>query len=291
MDKLIITVTVDSRLTWPNTPHCPVSTDTKAVAQEYIRSVEAGAAIVHTHGSYEKDPTVPDGRRLIKEGWLDIVERIRSQCHPVIQAGLAGRGIKEKSELWDLIRADMNSTAFNAHDEYFHPDPAYPPRELLKLHPIAELKEYARAANEHGVKLEIEAFHTGAFWHIHNLRKEPGILPDPLWITLFIGWPGGSWTPPTSAALQNLVAHLPARANWNMSCMAPEQYWGLIGLTIVLGGHIRIGMEDCPYLEDGTLYKSNAQAVEKAVRMAREMGRQIASPEEARNIIGLKSRR
>lgn len=287
MDKLVITVTVDSRLTWPNCEHCPVSTDTKAVADEYLRSLDAGAAIVHTHGSYEKDPNLPDSRRLIKEGWKEITDRIRTKYNPIVQAGLAGRDIEEKAELWRLVGAEMNSTAFNAHDEFFQPDPAYPARELLKLHPIAELKGYAQAANENGVKLEIEAFHTGAFWHVQNLRKEEGLLPDPLWITLFVGWPGGSWTPPTLPALQNLVDHLPENSNWNMSCMAPREYWSLINHTIAMGGHVRVGWEDCPYLDDGTMYKSTAVAVEKAVRMAREIGREIASPEEARAIIGL----
>ena len=72
-----------------------------------------------------------------------------------------------------------------------------------------------------------------------------------------------------------------------MSCMSPPEYWPLVAATILMGGNVRVGMEDSPYLEDGSLATTNAQLVEKAVRLAREIGREIASPDEARRIIGL----
>lgn len=69
--------------------------------------------------------------------------------------------------------------------------------------------------------------------------------------------------------------------------MEPPVYWSMVAHTIAVGGHVRIGMEDCPYVEDGVYAKTNAELVEKAVRIAREIGREIASPEEARRIVGL----
>ena len=198
--------------------------------------------------------------------------------------------LEQKLELWKDLGADMSSIAFNSHDEYFQPDAAYPANEIYAVHPVSELKQYAQLANEYGVKLEIEAFHTGAFWNISKLREEPGLLPDPLWITLFLGWPGGSWTPPTAAGLQYLVNNLPPRANWNMSCMDPSVYWSIVAHSIALGGNVRIGMEDCPYLENGEFATTNALLVEKAVRIAQEVGRAIASPEEARRMTGLPER-
>ena len=215
MDKLIITVTCDSKMSFPGNPNCPEPSDTQAVADEYVRGVNAGAAIAHTHGSYTSDPEIqPDGRKLqipVVEGWHDIVGRIRSAGDPILQFGLASMRLEQKLELWKDLGADMSSIAFNSHDEYFQPDPAYPANEVYAVHPVSELKQYARLANEYGVKLEIEAFHTGAFWNINKLREEPGLLSDPLWITLFLGWPGGSWTPPTAAGLQYLVNNLPPR--------------------------------------------------------------------------------
>ena len=294
MDKLIITVTCDSKMSFPGNPNCPEPSDTQAVADEYVRGVNAGAAIAHTHGSYTSDPEIqPDGRKLqipVVEGWHDIVGRIRSAGDPILQFGLASMRLEQKLELWKDLGADMSSIAFNSHDEYFQPDPAYPANEVYAVHPVSELKQYARLANEYGVKLEIEAFHTGAFWNINKLREEPGLLSDPLWITLFLGWPGGSWTPPTAAGLQYLVNNLPPRANWNMSCMDPSVYWSVVAHSIALGGHVRIGMEDCPYLENGEFATTNARLVEKAVRIAQEVGRAIASPDEARQMTGLPER-
>ena len=135
------------------------------------------------------------------------------------------------------------------------------------------------------MKLEIECFSTGAYWAIGKIRsgdfwtdegvreQEPGLLADPLWLTLFFGWDGQSWSPPTVRSLQYMVDNLPPNANWSMSCMEPPVYWSMVAHTIAVGGHVRIGMEDCPYLQDGAYAKTNAELVEKAVRIAREIGR------------------
>jgi 3-keto-5-aminohexanoate cleavage enzyme len=70
--------------------------------------------------------------------------------------------------------------------------------------------------------------------------------------------------------------------------MDPPTFWQIITQAILLGGHVRVGMEDSPYLDNGrTFARSNAELVEKTVRIARELGREIASPEEARKITGL----
>ena len=303
MDKLVITVTTDSTGSYPRNPYLTPCTDARGVAEEYLRALDAGAAIVHTHGAYTHDPVIqPDGRKLSipdMQGWRDISERIRARFDPIMQFGMASMRLEQKLELWETLRPDMSSINFNSHDEYFQPDPEYPPFSVYSVHPINELREYARLAKERGVKLEIECFSTGAFWAIGKIRsgdfwtdegvreQEPGLLADPLWLTLFFGWDGQSWAPPTVRALQYMVDNLPPNANWSMSCMEPPVYWSMVAHTIAVGGHVRIGMEDCPYLEDGVYARTNAELVEKAVRIAREIGRDIASPEEARRIVGL----
>jgi 3-keto-5-aminohexanoate cleavage enzyme len=180
----------------------------------------------------------------------------------------------------------MMSYAFVAHDEYFHPDPAYPPVELYALHPRHELAEFAAAARAHGVKPEVECFNTGAFFNIEHIRGR-GLLDDPVWATLFFGWGGGGWTPPTHDAVLYMVDHLPPDVNWSVSVMDPATQWKLVPLVIAMGGHVRVGWEDNPYLPDGELAASNAELVEVVVQMARLIGREIASPQEAREISGL----
>jgi 3-keto-5-aminohexanoate cleavage enzyme len=71
--------------------------------------------------------------------------------------------------------------------------------------------------------------------------------------------------------------------------MEPPNYWAMVAHTIAIGGHVRIGMEDCPFVEDGVYAKTNAELVEKAVRIAREIGREVASPGEARRIVGIET--
>ena len=291
MDKLIITVTVDSTMSYPGNPLCPPTEDTTAVAEEYIRAVNAGASITHIHGVHNLEHEIQaDGRRLSKtnfEGWRDLQEKIKAGCDPIMQFGIASARFDEKVRLMDL-HPDMMSIAFNAHDEFFQPDPAYAANEMYASHPRDELVGYSRAAIEKGVKVEVESFHTGAFWNMEFVAKQ-GLLPEPIYTTLFLGWAGGCWTPPTPKALIDLVDHLPKGhvINWNTSVMDPPTQWQILTKAIMMGGHVRVGWEDNPYLEDGTLAQTNALLVEKIVRIARELNREVASPAEARQIIGL----
>jgi len=292
MDKLIITVAADCGAQWPGNPYyVPPAKDVKPLSDEYVRAVNAGAAVVHIHGvRFVEKEIQADGKRVSRidfDGWKAMQDRILSQCKPVMQFGVAAARINERIHLMDL-KPDMMSIVFTAHDEYFHNNPEYPPTEMLALHPREELVEYGKATLERGIKPDIESFYTGAFFNIRHIASM-GLLKEPLWTSLFF-WPGGNWTPPTLKSLMNFVEHLPSELaiNWNCCAMDPANYWQMITMSIMLGGHVRVGWEDCPYLDNRvTLAKTNALLVEKVVRIARELGREIASPEEARQIIGL----
>jgi 3-keto-5-aminohexanoate cleavage enzyme len=289
MDKLIITVTVDSSMSYPGNPNMPPIEDLETIADEYVRSVEAGASIVHHHGiHYLEKEFAADGRKLSKidhEGWRELTERIRARCSPIVQFGIASARMEEKIKLFELA-PEMMSYAFNVHDEFFQPDPNFPANEMYALHPRDELETFCRAAKEAGVKTEVESFYTGAFWNLQFIRRM-GLLDDPIWTTLFLGWAGGAWTPPTPDALLYMVHHLPENVNWNVSVMDPPTHWGILSQAIAMGGHVRVGWEDNPYLPDGTLAGSNAELVEVAVSMARNVGREVATPDEARVITGV----
>lgn len=290
MDKLIITVTVDSTMSYPGNPNMPAIEDVDAVGQQYIDAVNAGASLCHHHGIHYLEPEMQaDGKKLSRidhDGWARLTDKIRSVgTDPIIQFGIASARLEEKIKLMALD-PDMMSYAFNVHDEYFRPDPAFPPNEMYALHPRDELEEFSRAALEHGVKPEIECFYTGAFWNLEFIRKM-GLLPDPIWATLFFGWQGGAWTPPTPDALIYMVNHLPQGVLWNVSVMDPVAQWKLLPQAIAMGGHVRVGWEDNPYLPNGELSRSNAELVEIVVGMAKAIGREVATPEEARAITGL----
>jgi 3-keto-5-aminohexanoate cleavage enzyme len=289
MDKLIITVTCDSSMSYPGNPYMPPIEDVEPMARQYIDAVNAGASLVHHHGVHYLEPEIQsDGRKLSKtdfDGWRRLTELIRAEVDPIVQFGIASARLEEKVRLMTL-QPEMMSYAFNAHDEYFQPDPAYPANEMYALHPRDELESFCRSALEHDVKPEVESFYTGAFWNLEFIRRK-GLLRDPVWTTLFLGWQGGAWTPPTHESLLYLVHHLPPRVNWNVSVMDAETQWRILPLAIGMGGHVRVGWEDNPYLPNGEVARHNAQLVEAIVRVAREMGREVATPDEARAIVGL----
>ncbi len=289
MDDLVITVTVDSSMSYPGNPYMPAIEDTDAVAAEYIRAIDAGASLVHHHGVHHLEEAIAsDGKKLSHidfDGWRDVTDKIRAARDPIMQFGIASARLEAKVRLMGLA-PDMMSYAFNVHDEYFRPDPAYPPNEMYSLHPRDELLAFCKAAHEHQVKPEIECFYTGAFWNLEFVRAQ-GLLDDPVWATLLVGWPGGAWTPPTQDSLLYLVRNLPPGCNWNLSVMDSRAQWPLVAMAIGMGGHVRVGWEDNPYLPDGSLAKTNAQLVEVVVRMAECIGRPVASPDDARRIVGI----
>jgi 3-keto-5-aminohexanoate cleavage enzyme len=288
MEDLIITVTCDSTMSYPGNPNMPAIEDTEAVGQQYVDAVNAGASICHHHGVHHLETEMgADGKKLSTidlDGWQAVTDKIRSVgTDPIIQYGIASARLPEKIELMKQ-GPDMMSYAFNVHDEYFRPDPTFPANEMYSLHPRDELEAASRAALEHNVKLEIECFYSGAFWNLDFIRNQ-ALLENPVWATLFFGWQGGAWTPPTAKSLIYLVDHLPENVNWNVSIMDPEKQWDLIAMAIGMGGHVRVGWEDNPYLPNGELSSSNAQLVENVVKMAETMGRRIATPASARKIV------
>jgi 3-keto-5-aminohexanoate cleavage enzyme len=291
MEKLVITVTCDSTMSYPRNPHNPKGVE--ALADEYIRSVNAGAAICHLHGPYTVDEKIrADGTKLSDldiPGWLRLKTLITDRVKPIIQYGIANGRFPQRVELMKQ-HPEMMSICFNAHDECFQPDPDYPPVELYGIHDRAELENYCRLTKQYNIKPEVESFHYGAVWNAQRMIHK-GILDTPVWTTFFLGWPGGCWTPSTVKALQYMNDHKPGNFNYSVSDMDPPTYWQVITQSILLGGHVRVGMEDSPYVDNGrTFARSNAELVDKAVRIAREVGREIASPEEARRITGLEPR-
>jgi len=294
VDKLVITAACDSRVSYPSNHRCLPSTreNVPGIADEYIRCLNAGAAIAHLHGVRHLEGEMQeDGKKLSRidvDGWSEMTQLIRQGADGIIQYGIAGARLSDRVPLMAL-RPEMMSVAFNSHDEYFQPDPEYPPNAIYATHPLEELRGYAAAAAEHDVKIEVESFHSGAIWNLRRLQAE-GLLPAPVWTTLFLDWAGGSWTPPEERALLYMTSILPEGVNFNVSVMSPERQWQLLAMTIGLGGHVRVGYEDNPYLTPGNLAESNARLVEKIVEIATILGREIASPDEAREIIGLRAR-
>ena len=174
----------------------------------------------------------------------------------------------------------MISTCFNAHDECFNYEPGKPPVELYGLHNREELAEYCNVTSELGTKIEVEAFHYGGVWNAMRMMETRNMEPA-VWVTFFLGWKGGCWTPPTVQAMTYMADHLPAGLHLEHIVMDPEHAVEGLTAAVMMGGHVRVGMEDNPFLTAGEYARSNAELVDKIVRIARE----VATPDEARAVL------
>ncbi len=226
MDKLIVTVTCNSTMSYPSNPNNPTSRGLEAVAAEYVRGVNAGASICHLHGPYTVDEKIrEDGTKLSDldiPGWRRLRDGILAECDAIIQYGIANGRFQQRKALIEDQRPDMLSTCFNAHDECFDYEPGREPVELYAIHDREELREYCELTEKLGVKIEVEAFHYGGVWNAMRMRDK-GLLKDPIWVTFFLGWKGGCWTPPTVQAMTYMADHRPEGFVWNTSVMDPDR--------------------------------------------------------------------
>jgi 3-keto-5-aminohexanoate cleavage enzyme len=286
MDELIITAACDCLTTWPSNPHMPARGDTEPLADQFVSAFDAGASILHHHCVVHHDDAT--GRpRIDLDGWRRTTDILRERAPgALMHYGIAGIMPPDKRVLMEEQRPELMSTHTEPHDTHFAPDPSGRRMDIYTTYPRELLLEVARDSLELGTKIESECFTTGSYWTMQFLMDED-LLPEPRWATIFLGWPGGTWTPPTADALHYMVRHLPPGTNWNLSIMDPVASWELIPLAIEMGGHVRVGWEDNPYLPNGEIAADNGRLVEIVVSLATSLGREVASPARAREIVGV----
>ncbi len=140
-----------------------------------------------------------------------------------------------------------------------------------------------RLAQEQGIKPEFEIFHAGQFWLMEHVLAA-GLATEPYWVQLVMGVQNGNF--PTPMDVLDLVNALPDGSLFSVIGVGPHQL-PLTTLSILLGGHVRVGMEDNVYFRRGEKATSNAQFVERVVQIAGALGREIATPADAREMLGI----
>ncbi|NOZ00459.1 MAG: 3-keto-5-aminohexanoate cleavage protein, partial [Deltaproteobacteria bacterium] len=155
--------------------------------------------------------------------------------------------------------------------------------EFVFANPFSEIMEILTAMNEVGTKPEMECFDVG---HIGNSYPliDMGVLKPPFQYSLIMGVTGG--VPPTSANLHAMAAQLPPQSDWEVIGIGRDQ-WRLVAAAVSMGGNVRVGLEDNFYLPEGIMAASNGDLVERAARMIRDQGREVASVDECRDRLGL----
>ncbi len=275
MDKLVITAAITgSRNMRDVAPYIPLTPE--EIVQSSIECWNAGASIVHIH---VRDPQTGFGTQNL-ELYRQVVTPLREKTDLLINlttSGIAGINLPIEQRLISLELqpelASFDAGSINLGGGVFSNPPEF-------------LDACAMKMKEKGVKPEIEIFDLGMVVTALGMRNQQK-LDDPLHFQFVLGTPWGA--PATPKSLLYLYEYLPANATWSIIGIGrghlPVSMMGLI-----MGGHIRVGMEDNIYYEKGVLAKTNAQFVDRIVRISQEYGREIASPVEARKILGLKQR-
>jgi len=274
MDNKVI-LTVATTGAWPtkkDTPYIPLQPE--EIADEVYKCWQAGASVAHIHVRDDEGKASMSFEKFEKT-----VKLIRERCDIVLNLTTSGGlGLTDEIRMKPFIELKPEMASYDCgsmnwmHSSVFENSPSF-------------LEKLGKTMQENNVKPEIEVFDAGMVYNaIYYMKK--GVLQAPLHFQFVLGAAGGM-----AATVENLVF---------LKNLIPEgSTWGALGIgkghlpilyaTLALGGHVRVGMEDNIYYGPGRLAESNVEFVERTKRIVREMGKEIATPNEARQILGLKN--
>lgn len=273
MEKCIITVAVTGA--WPkkeNNPNVPMTPE--EIAQDVYECWQAGAAVAHLHMRDDQG-----NGTMSTEKFKETVALIKEKNCPIV-LNLTTSGdlhATEETRMAHLIALKPEMASYDAGSmNWMHSG--------LFLNPPAFLEKLGQVMHENGVKPEIEAFDASFIYNALYYQKK-GILKAPLHFQFCMGAAGG-----TAATVENLVylkGLIPQDATWSAFGIGAG-HMPILMATIGMGGHIRLGMEDNVMYAKNRLAKSNAEFVERAVRLVKEANRTVATTDDARQILSLK---
>ena len=249
------------------------------IAEEAAAAREAGAAVAHIHArTDEGEPTYST------ETYREIREAVRDRTDIVINfsTGAIDVPVEERLDYVTTVQPEM--AALNMGSMNYA---KYSERrgdfvfDMVFSNPFGEIRELLAGMNEAGVTPELECFDTG---HLGNARPllADGVLERPYHVSLVMGVLGG--IPATVENLAHQVRQLPPDTTWQVIGISRDQ-WPLVAAALSMGGNVRVGLEDNFYLPDGTMADGNAELVAAAVDLAERVGREPATPDEAREIL------
>jgi 3-keto-5-aminohexanoate cleavage enzyme len=269
VEKLIITTALTGNVpTKKMNPNLPVTPE--EIARDVKDCADAGACIFHVHARDEMEKPSLD-----QEIFKKIVRKIKDKSPEVIvqlsTGARAGRDWEDRALPVRLLpeMGSFTTGSNNLPGIVYENSPQF-------------IEFLAQVYKETGVKPEIEVFEPGMINNALFLVKK-GILASPLHFDFVLGAPGSM--PGSIKNLLFLSESIPEGSTWTVAGIGKNEI-PLANAAILMGGHVRVGLEDNLYLPDGSL-ASNLALVETIVRIAKEVGRQIASPDEARQILGL----
>ena len=264
MEKLIITAAIcGAEVTKEQNPAVPYTVE--EIVREAKSAVDAGAAIVHLH--VREDDGTPTQSKAIYKVCPDVI---------IIPStgGAVGMTAEERLQPTELFpeMATLDCGTCNFGDDVFE-------------NTMPMMRAFGKRMLENNIKPEYECFEMGHLDTVLNMAKKGQVPGAPMQFNFVLGVPG--CTPATVQNLSWLVNAIPADSTWTATGIGRHAF-SLAAAAIVMGGNVRVGFEDNLYLERGVLAKSNGELVAKVVRLAKELGREVATSAEAREILNLK---
>ncbi len=274
-------------------PAIPVTPE--QIANAALEAASAGATIVHCH---VRDPKTGKGARGVHL-YAEVVDRIRAKNKLVIinlTAGMGGDvavGPGETPMKWGAGTDLVGPAERLLHVKELRPEICtldcgslnFGDGNTIVVQTPAQLREQAKLIKSYGVKPEMEIFDTGNLWFAKQLCAE-GLIDGPPLFQLCLGIPWGA--PYDSETMAYQKAQLPPGAIWAAFGIGRNEF-PAVAQAVLLGGHVRVGLEDNLWLEKG-VHATNGKLVEKAVKIIELLGPKVATPNEGREILQLKAR-
>ncbi|UCG09294.1 MAG: 3-keto-5-aminohexanoate cleavage protein [Desulfobacterales bacterium] len=300
MSKFIVTAAITGSIHTPTmSSSLPITPD--EIADEAQRACDAGAAVVHIH---VRNPQTGQPTADVNL-FGDVLSKIKSRCNVVVcttTGGGFGQTTEQRvavvnaysPELASLNAGSMNFALFPVLDKIkefkYDWEPQYlgMSEDFIFPNTFKTLKEFSQYFAEQNTKPEFEVYDAGMLNNVAFLISR-GYVNAPVYLQFVLGILGGM-----QATMNNLLfLYNSAREligdnfQWSV-CAAGRHQFRMCNASLLMGGHTRVGLEDNLYLEKGRMAESNAQQVEKIIRIAREHGIEPATPDEAREILNLK---
>jgi len=304
MAKSIITAAITGAIHTPSmSPYLPITP--KQIADEAVRAYEAGAAIVHIHARNPETGQPTSNVELFRE----IITDIKSRCDVVINistGGGLGIPVAERVKPVPTFKPELASLNFGSINFCLLPQLdsmkkkgtpfKYPWEEefLRKTEDVifpntfTTLREFCQTFAENETKPEIEIYDVGMIYNLAYMLKQGAPIVKPVYLQFVLGVLGSIQPSVNNLVfLYNTAREVIGDFLWS-ACVAGRTELPLCTTALTMGGHARVGMEDNLWLGKGAMAKSNAELVERIISIARALSIDVATPDEAREILGLK---
>ena len=303
MEKLILTAALTGAITVPTqTPHLPYTIE--GIADDGIACAKAGATVIHVHGRDPENGHPTSDPEIVRA----IVTRIKEGCDAIVGISTGGgMGMMPEGRLRGAAICQPELASFNLGSMNFSMHPVarrYEPedwkfdweagyvdgtKDFIFRNTFGDMEVFSRTMKEKNVLPEFEAYDIGHLYNLKFLEKD-GLAEPPYWIQFVLGVLGGAAANPETLIMMLQTAdRLFGRENYRWSVIGVGYPWEfhMAAMGAIMGGHVRVGLEDNIFVRRKVL-ASNVDLVEKAMRIASEFDREIATPDEAREMLGLK---